>query len=84
MNAKEFYLKETGWESLDQVEDFDTPQEVIGLMNKYAEHCEVPDREEEMREMLEECKNRLEYLNGRFPTGTTSNILSRLQKLLNK
>lgn len=45
---------------------------------------EVPDREEEMTDMLEECKNQLEYLNGKFPTGTTSNILSRLQQLLHR
>lgn len=44
---------------------------------------EVPDREDEMREMLEECKLQLEYLQNKFgETGTGNNVLSRLEKLL--
>jgi hypothetical protein len=33
-------------------------------------------------EMLEECRLQLEYLDKRFPTGTTPNVLSRVETLL--
>ncbi|MCQ9638631.1 hypothetical protein MP478_04450 [Chryseobacterium sp. WG14] len=44
---------------------------------------EVPDHEDEMREMLEECKLQLEYLN-KPERGTANNVLSRLNTLLTK
>lgn len=45
---------------------------------------EVPDREDEMREMLEECRLQLEHLNSFKQRGTTNSLLSRLNTLLNE
>lgn len=45
---------------------------------------EFPDREEEMREMLEECRVQLEFLNEHQERGTTNSVLSRLKTLLNE
>lgn len=45
---------------------------------------EVPDREDEMREMLEECRIQLQYLNEKQERGTTNSVLNRLIILLNK
>lgn len=45
---------------------------------------EVPDYEEEMKEMLEECRLQLEHLNSFKERGTTNSVLSRLETLLTK
>lgn len=44
---------------------------------------EVPDYEDEMREMLEECRLQLEHLN-KSSRGTTNSVLSRIETLLSK
>lgn len=36
MEAIQFYLKETGWENINMVEEFDHPDEVVELMQKFA------------------------------------------------
>lgn len=38
----------------------------------------------EMLDMLEETLAQLRYLDGRFPTGTTPNIISRIEALIQK
>jgi hypothetical protein len=36
--AEEFYLKETGWESLDSFEEFDHPKDVVKYMVEFAKY----------------------------------------------
>lgn len=43
----------------------------------------ISDRAEVM-DLLDECRLQLEYLDNRFPTGTTANILNRLEIFLDK
>ncbi|CEJ71286.1 hypothetical protein BN1195_03631 [Chryseobacterium oranimense G311] len=60
-------------------------QEMAKYFDKNIDYWleEKPDYEEEMRGMLEECKNQLEHLNN--PSrGTTNSVLSRLETLLDK
>jgi hypothetical protein len=38
MTAEEFYLKETGWDSIWDVEEFDRPAEVIEYMKNFAKY----------------------------------------------
>ncbi|MDR4892245.1 MULTISPECIES: hypothetical protein [unclassified Chryseobacterium] len=45
---------------------------------------EVPDYEDEMKEILEECQLQLEHLNYPVQRGTTNSVLSRLGTLLTK
>lgn len=45
-------------------------------------HNRLNRENEKMIELLEECRLQLEYIDRRFPTGTTPNILSRVQEFL--
>jgi hypothetical protein len=38
MTAEEFYLKKTGWESLDSFEEFDHPEDVVKYMIEFAKY----------------------------------------------
>lgn len=61
-------------------------QESIDYYNNNIEYWlqEVPDYEDEMKEMLEECVLQLEHLNSFKERGTTNSVLSRLETLLTK
>lgn len=54
--------------------------------NKHIDYWleEVPDLEDEMVEMLQECRLQLEHLNSFTSKGTTNSVLSRLNTLLQK
>jgi len=43
---------------------------------------EIPDREDEMLQMLEECRLQLEHLNSFQERGTTNSVLSKLKGLI--
>ena len=44
---------------------------------------EVPDYEEEMKEMLDKCKEKLEFLNNPYK-GSANSLISELKELLTK
>jgi len=50
---------------------------------KEERNSAISDRAEVM-DLLDECRLQLEYLDNRFPTGTTANILNRLEIFLDK
>ena len=42
MTAEEFYLKKTGWKSLNTFEEFDHPEDVVKYMIEFAKlHVEA-------------------------------------------
>jgi hypothetical protein len=38
MTAEEFYLKKTGWKSLNTFEEFDHPEDVVKYMIEFAKY----------------------------------------------
>ena len=65
---------------LQAMEEYAT-QQVQEL--KEERNSAISDRAEVM-DLLDECRLQLEYLDNRFPTGTTANILNRLEIFLDK
>ena len=58
---------------------------IIQAMEEYATQQveEMKGELEKALDMLEECHLQLQYMDHRFPTGTTANVLSRAETFLN-
>lgn len=39
MTAIEYYLKETGWDDMQSVEDFDSPQDIVRMLIEFGRIC---------------------------------------------
>lgn len=60
-----------------QVQEYRYTSEILAVG-----HSRLNRENEKMIELLDECRLQLEYMDKRFPTGTTPNILSRVQDFL--
>ena len=58
---------------------------IINAMEEYAalQVQEIKEERDKAADLLDECRIQLEYLDKRFPTGTTPNVLSRVETFLN-
>lgn len=62
MNAKQFYLNEKECEDLDSVEEFDTPIEVVGLLEKFQKHLKTDEMIEEHQTDIDQLEVWIEWL----------------------
>ena len=59
-------------------------KQIIRTMEEYTAQQvqEIKDERDKAMELLDECRIQLEYLDKRFPTGTTPTVLSRVETFL--
>ena len=80
LTAEEMLLNSHIWLSGSSAKE-----QIIKVMEQYAAQQvqEMKEERDKAADFLDECRIQLEYLDKRFPTGTTPGVLSRVETFLN-